>query len=214
MVVEEDGTDDEQNREPGEAIHGHAPFEPDPSRNIPKPGPIPMNATRIPRNNRSDDGSTRRNSRQHVKDQAPELEEQHIKSLKQEHYASHCQMCLCERKPSELAPAESYVEHEEVRRKVVEAHHVDLKSSGGARHAGNLILLCKLHHDNYGRRLTRRRVLNALRDGALEKDILFNTASRTRTIRGPVVKIEILDTGETISLFFTQEHADFWLNLG
>jgi hypothetical protein len=38
---------------------------------------------------------------------------------------------------------------------VVEAHHVDLKSVGGARHAGNLILLCNLHHDNYGRRLTR-----------------------------------------------------------
>ena len=210
----EDGTDDEQNREPGEAIRGHAPFEPDPSRNIPKPSPLPTNVARTPRSNRPDDSSTRHNSRQHVEDQALELEEQHIKSLKQEQYASHCQMCLCERAPSELAPAKSYVEWEEVRRKVVEAHHVDPKSGGGARHAGNLILLCKLHHDNYGRRLTRESVLNALRAGALEKDISFDTVDHTGMIHGHVAKIVIPDTGKTISLFFTQEHADFWLNLG
>ena len=50
-------------------------------------------------------------------------------------------MCLCERTPRELAPPGSYIQWEEVRRRVVEAHHVDLKSAGGARHAGNLILL-------------------------------------------------------------------------
>src|SRR5207249_9198612 len=85
----------------------------------------------------------------------PELEKEHIEALKRDHYASHCQICLCERSPQELAPTGSYIEWEEVRRRVVEAHHLDLKSAGGVRHAGNLILLCKLHHDNFGRRLTR-----------------------------------------------------------
>ena len=57
----EDGRDDEQNRELGEVIHGDASFEPDPSRNIPKPSPLPMNAVRTPQSSRSDYSSTGHN---------------------------------------------------------------------------------------------------------------------------------------------------------
>ncbi len=56
--------------------------------------------------------------------------------------------CVCASARTQvLASPDSYIQWEEVCRRVVEAHHVDLKSAGGARHAGNLILLCKFHHD-------------------------------------------------------------------
>ena len=122
-------------------------------------------------------------------------------------------MSLCERPPRELAPAGSYIEWEEVRRRVVEAHHVDLKSAGGARHAGNLILLCKLHHDNYGRRLTRAAVSAALQGETNEKLIRFGAAGDSVSeVKGRQIQLVIPDTGEIVGVFFTNEHADYWLS--
>ena len=120
-------------------------------------------------------------------------------------------MCLCERPPLELAPAGSYVQYEEVRRRVVEAHHVDLESAGGARHAGNLILLCKQHHDNFGRRLTRPAVTTALRSDAKEKNIRFGLDSE---LKGQQIKLVLPDTGKVVELFFTDDHADYWRSQG
>ena len=121
-------------------------------------------------------------------------------------------MCLCKRPPQELAPVGSYIEWEEVRRHVVEAHHVDLKSAGGARHAGNLILLCKLHHDNYGRRLTRVAVTDALQGEKKDKVIRFGKGSDASSeVKGQSMEIEIPDTGEVVEIFFTNDHADHWL---
>jgi hypothetical protein len=139
--------EDDGDADPGEAVFGHSPFEPDPSRNTPNPGPIssrPAGTSRTSGGSSGGSGGSGGNSKTKP---TPELEQEHIEGLKRSHYASHCQMCLCERAPRELAPPGSYIQWEEVRRRVVEAHHVDLKSAGGARHAGNLILLCKLHHD-------------------------------------------------------------------
>ena len=120
-------------------------------------------------------------------------------------------MCLCHRSPQELAPKQSYVEWEEVCRRVVEAHHVDLKSAGGARHAGNLVLLCKLHHDNYGRRLNRALIVEALQEQAVTKSITF-AENKNASVIGLVVTLLIPDTGDEVELFFTNEHAAFWLN--
>ncbi len=121
-------------------------------------------------------------------------------------------MCLCERLPAELAPVGSYVEWEEVRRRIVEAHHVDPKSGGGARHAGNLILLCKLHHDNYGRRLTRESLTIALRKAKLKKVVRFGAdGSSLSDLNGRVIEVAIPDTGEIVSIFFTNDHARYWL---
>jgi hypothetical protein len=101
---DEDGDD----AEPGEAIFGHSPFELDAARNVPKPAPLSSRPS-SPRRTRRDSaaGSNKGNA-----DAAPvpELEQQHIESLKRSHYASHCQRCLCERSPQELAPAGSYIE--------------------------------------------------------------------------------------------------------
>ena len=118
-------------------------------------------------------------------------------------------MCLCDQAPQELAPAGSYVQWEEVRRRVVEAHHVDPKSGGGARHAGNLILLCKQHHDNFGRRLTRTAVTTALRASPSERRIRFGVDSE---VKGQQIELEISDTGESVTLFFSNHHADYWLS--
>ena len=147
---DEEGVD----ADPGEAIFGHSPFEPDQARNTPHPRPISSKSAASPRQRDGWRRARRSHEDQEDSRPAPQLEKDHVESLKRDHYASHCQMCLCKRAPRTLAPAGSYIEWEEVRRRVVEAHHVDLKSAGGARHAGNLLLLCKLHHDNFGRRCT------------------------------------------------------------
>jgi len=204
---------DEEDADPGEAVFGHSPFEPDASRNTPKPGPISSRPSATSQRSTQRDASSGANKGQGDAKPAPELEKEHIESLKRSHYASHCQMCLCERPPHELAPAGSYIEWEEVRRRVVEAHHVDLKSAGGARHAGNLILLCKLHHDNYGQRLTRAAVMAALRGEKTDKLVHYgNSGDALSEVKGQTVEIVIPDTGEIVEIFFTDEHADFWLS--
>ena len=202
-----DMTNDENNALV-EAKGGHSPFTPDPERNRPKPRPISNEPRESPRRSKrqSDslgpDGGSR---------QTPDLEKEHIEELKHDHYASHCQMCLCERSPHELAPTGSYIEWEKVRRKVVEAHHPDLVSAGGERHAGNLILLCKLHHDNYGRQFTRAAVTAALRDSPKRMSICFGEDSH---VNGLQIEITISGTEEIVKLFFTDHHVEYWLSQG
>ena len=207
--IEDDNDEEGAAADPGEAILGHSPFEPDPARNTPRPRPISSKSAVSPRQR---DGRHRaRNSHedQETSRGALQREKQHIEWLKRDHYASHCQMCLCKRAPQTLAPAGSYIEWEEVRRRVVEAHHVDLKSAGGARHAGNLLLLCKLHHDNYGRRLTRGAVVAALRANVKDDNICFGEGSE---VNGKKIKLRITGSEEVVELFFTTDHAECWLS--
>ena len=194
--------------EAGEAIFGHSPFEPDPKRNIPAPSPISSRLEGTLPSSTSQDGASPPGEAGGRSEPTPKLEKEHVEKLKRDHYASHCQMCLCERPPGELAPKGSYIQWEEVRRRVVEAHHVNPKSGGGARHAGNLILLCKLHHDNFGRRIVRADVAMALRNDARKKSIRFGVNSE---VRGRQIKLQIPDTGEIVELFFTNDHAEYWL---
>ena len=198
---------DAQN-ELGEAEGGHFPFEPDPGRNTPNPGPMTNEPAGSSPGSGSGSGSTGSGGRGSPR-QTPELEKKHIEELKRDHYASHCQMCLCERSPLELAPAGSYIEWEEVRRKVVQAHHPDLVAAGGARHAGNLILLCALHHDNYGPQLTRAGITAALRDSPKEMSICFGVDS---LVNGQQIELTISGTGEIVKLFFTDYHVKHWLS--
>ena len=189
-----------------EAVIGHAPFELDLTRNLPDPSPISTIPTRNIQQNR---GSRKKSESTGNINQTPEIEKEHIEVLKSEQYASHCQICLSKLTPKELAPKGSYVYGEEVRRSVIHAHHVDPKSGGGARHAGNLILLCKYHHENYGRRLTRHRVTKALREISNPQTIRFGENHR---VEGKLIKYTIPDDAETIKIFFTNHHAEYWLN--
>ena len=207
-TTNEENLDGEATGALGEAELGHSPFEPDPNRNRPKPETISTKPTESPRRPKEHPRSTNSggsSSPRHV----PDTEKKHIETLKRDHYASHCQMCLCERLPQELAPAGSYIEWEEVRRKVVEAHHPDLVSAGGARHAGNLILLCKFHHDNYGRQFTRAGVTAALQSSPKETSICFGEDS---SVSGQQIEIAISGTGEVVKLFFTDHHVEYWLS--
>ena len=138
----------------------------------------------------------------------PAIERMHKEELKRR-YASHCQMCLCDSLPQELAPAGSYIEPDEVRRSVIDAHHVDAKAGGGAQHGGNLILLCTLHHRNLGARLTRSLVTTALRGKPQKATKRFPGDA---VAEGRVVELELGDTGEVIHLFFTDDHAEYWLS--
>ena len=210
-AVEEGRRDehDDVDAELGEAPAGHTPFEPNPARNSPKPRPLPSESGGLsPTSTRNDDTPDSSGDGDGPR-QTPQLERKHIDALKRDHYTSHCQMCLCERSPQELAPTGSYVEWEEVRRSIVEAHHPDLVSAGGTRHAGNLILLCKLHHDNYGRQLSRARVTAALRGSPKEQAISFGQDTE---VRGRQIELEISGTGEVIKLFFTDHHIEYWLS--
>ena len=202
------GNDGEANGRLGESGGGHSPFIPDPTRNIPKFHPM-SNEPVGPRGRSRGQPGTPGTGRGGSPRQASDFEKKQIEELKLDQYASHCQMCLCKRSPLELAPAGSYIEWEEVRRKVMEAHHPDLVSIGGARHAGNLILLCKLHHDNYGRQFTRARVTAALRDNPKGKSICFGDDSH---VKGQQIKLKISGTGEVIKLFFTDHHIEYWLS--
>ena len=205
----DDGKD--ADTDPGEAGPGHSPFKPDATRNTPTPGPIPTNLAGTPRRPSRKENTPSPSGDGDDSGTAPEFEKRQVEDMKRNQYASHCQMCLCEHLPRKLAPAGSYIEWEEVRRRVVEAHHVDLKSAGGARHAGNLILLCKLHHDNFGRRLTRTTVTDALSTSAREKHIRFGAGSDSE-VKGKQIEVTIPDTGEIIKLFFTDPHAGYWLS--
>ena len=200
---------DDGDSEPGEALHGHSPFTPDPTRNVPKPRPIPTNAEGRTRRPSPPNDPAHQDQYEHDSQPTPPFEAEQTKALKRDQYASHCQMCLCRQSPKELAPNGSYVQWEEVRRRIVEAHHVDPKSGGGARHAGNLILLCKLHHDNYGRRLSRAAITDALRSNSKEMYVDFGMDAK---VKGQRVELTISDTDEVMTLFFTDYHATYWLS--
>ena len=118
-------------------------------------------------------------------------------------------MCLCERSPQQLAPAGSYIESEEVRQSIVHAHHTDPVSAGGVRHAGNMILLCKLHHDNYGGQFTRAGIGAALRDNPKNVSVHYDGDSH---VNGRQIELTISRTGEVVKLFFTEYHIEYWLS--
>lgn len=192
----------------GETGGGHNPFEPDPDRNSPEPGPLsnaPLNWPGRPTGQPGSSGSSGDQSSRPT----PALERIQIAELREEHYASHCQMCLCASSPQRLAPAGSYIESEEVRRKVVEAHHADSVSAGGVRHAGNIILLCKLHHENYGGKFTRAGISAALQDNPKEISVSFNGDTH---VNGRQIELLISETGEVVKLFFTEHHFEYWLS--
>ena len=107
----------------------HAISKPDPSKNVPKPGPIPRGA-----------GSIRRvDKARHEKGRTQSvIENAQIDDLKENQYAWHCQACIAGTDPLTLAPVASYVEVSENRRPMMHAHHCDHVSASGARHVGNI----------------------------------------------------------------------------
>jgi hypothetical protein len=140
-----------------------------------------------------------------------EEEEQKL-SLKEKHYALHCQACLGRYDAIQAAPPQSYVYLPRARRKIVEAHHVDHLQNSGAIGAKNLLVLCNFHHDYLGDRLSSVIIKDAL---AIAQRVTRNFPSNAdgttfTTLQGLLVQIK-LDAGDvSTELFFTDEHAKAW----
>jgi hypothetical protein len=191
---------------PTETFPTHHPYNPSQAPNIPNPGTIPTalppNIQRVRFPNRSTPASPRCD--------VP-LESAQKADLKEKQYAWHCQICLAIKAPSELAPAGSYVELAVNRQKIMEAHHPDHVAAGGARDAGNLLVLCYKHHHEFGNTLNREVITNALADTATSKTISFRNGDRNVEVKGCLATVRI--TERTVRLFFTAEHKEHWLSI-
>ena len=73
-----------------------------------------------------------------------------------------------------------------------------------------MILLCKFHHNNFGRRFARAAIARALRGESEGKTIRFGGNQAGSDVQGQVVKVAIADSDEVVELFFTNEHASYW----
>jgi hypothetical protein len=131
--------------------------------------------------------------------------------LKTDHYASHCQIELARRSPEELAPIGSYAQHAENRIRMLEGHHPDKTSAGGARHAGNLLILSKVNHDGIGTRLSRADITQALRDRWTPNRIA--RADGSTWLEGGIAQAVDRVSSEPIPIFFTNWHRDYWLKM-
>lgn len=174
----------------------------DPAVNIPKPGPIPQGDDVMGRS-----ATTRSNHRR----PPSATENTQITDLKEKQYAWHCQACLAGNEPMTLAPPSSYVEASENRRKIMEAQHCDHVSAGGARHAGNIILLCRYHHLDFGDAVTRTEITRALSQ-ASPRELMFDPEiGAASPLQGKVVTILPPQRHKPVVLFFTDQHARYWL---
>lgn len=204
---EEEGED--TGAEPGGTERTHRGGYSDPSKNLPEPGKVPSDIAgsgKYPDDRGKGDGDGRK---------SPRIEEIQIEDLKQNHYAWHCQICLTERTIEQLAPVNSYAEIQENRSRIIVAHHADQVNAGGARHAGNILILCNYHHRFLGDRISRQDVTKALRETASDYQVVFGTHIHGKTIKkkvpGKIVTIVIPLQGERIKCFFTEHHAEYWI---
>lgn len=188
----------------GETPVGHHDWRPDPSKNIPAPTPIKD----LPKKN----ASTRNTGKRKHQRAAVPNEAEHIHNLKERQYAWHCQVALAGDKPSILAPKRSYAEFQENRKRLIDAHHPDLVEAGGARHAGNVLILSHLSHHRYGRHISRQSITEALRAGGVLRSVQYGSGKERVVVEGVVITLDLPAIGERVSLFFTDEHREYWLS--
>lgn len=218
----EDPTDGEEEKPlgdgevtPGEpAKHGHG-LSPDKLHPItPSPGPladiggapndpVPKNQKKRGKRAKSSTAS-RRNSIE---------EAEQIFELKEKHYAWHCQACLGQYQAIQAAPPRSYVSVHSIRRKLVEAHHVDHLQNEGAVGAKNLVVLCAFHHDYLGDHLSSDVIKDALAKAEPATRLFPVDADGNSfvTCEGIITNIKIDTSGTTTKLYFTHQHAKAWL---
>lgn len=194
---------DSTNGSPTATTAIHPEPKSNPSINVPKPGPIPQDQGVIRRVQKKKRGDSRTQS---VDENAQ------IDDLKANQYAWHCQACIAVTELHTLAPHASYAAIHENRRRIIHAHHCDHESAGGARHAGNILLLCAYHHLSFGDAFTRNEVTRSF-DQAVNSTLTFNSGNGlSRAIQGKVVTIHPAQLETSVTFFFTIEHADYWLS--
>ena len=197
------------NGEPFATTARHPQPNRDPARNVPVPGPIPTAA-----DGRRAERVRASGPRGATRVQTPE-ESAQIEEIKARQYAWHCQRCLGISAPGVLAPSASYVARYENRRHVMYAHHCDHVSAGGARHAGNLLLLCQYHHWELGDAFSRVDIVRALVKGRSHR-LAFEVEGdgRSCSVEGRLVEVRLPQREGAISLYFTEPHARYWLAKG
>ena len=174
----------------------------DPSRNVPKPGPIPSGPETITPVKRAA-GTARLQSAE---------ENAQINDLKEKQYAWHCQACVAETDPRTLAPSASYAAVSQNRSPMMQAHHCDHVNAGGARHVGNILLLCRYHHLALGDAVSRLEIIQAFSQARGHR-LTFDSANGVpNLLEGKVITIHPPQRKESISLFFTAEHSGYWLD--
>ena len=176
--------------------------QPDPSKNVPKPGPIPTGSGTIKPVKKAPPGTTRPQSTE---------ENAQIDDLKEKQYAWHCQACVAGKEPRTLAPLSSYAAITQNRSPMMQAHHCDHVNAGGARHAGNILLLCRYHHLAFGDAVSRVEVIQALGQARIHRLTFGSDNGVTNTLEGKVVTVHPPQRPDSISLFFTTTHANYWL---
>ena len=176
--------------------------QPDPSKNVPKPGPIPTGPGTIKPVKKAPPGTARPQSTE---------ENAQIDDLKEKQYAWHCQACVAGTEPRTLAPLSSYAAITQNRSPMMQAHHCDHVNAGGARHAGNILLLCRYHHLALGDAVSRAEVIQALGQARIHGLTFDSGNGVTNTLEGKVVTVHPPQRQGSISLFFTATHADYWL---
>jgi|RhiMetdeSRZDD1v2_1073273.scaffolds.fasta_scaffold21955_7 hypothetical protein len=210
----------------GETRRTHGKGKRESSAGVPNPGTIPTESRGTSnfraRGSRQAPRTNSEPRRRASKHQGPEAgrsiveeEAMQVEDLKQNQYAWHCQVCLGMSQPAQLAPAQSYAARRLNRQKMVEVHHVDQVHAGGARHAGNLLLLCHHHHDHLGDAMSRQEVARALRiatQGAKRRFWAASGGQRSRIVDGYIASVPLLSRDDSIAIFFTVSHADFWLH--
>ena len=207
-AVDEDGEletateTDEEGDELAETAGTHPIPQPDPSKNVPKPGPIPTGSGAITAVKRGPRGTARPQSTE---------ENAQIEDLKKKQYAWHCQACVAEAEPKILAPSASYAAISQNRSLMMQAHHCDQVNAGGARHVGNILLLCRYHHLALGDAVSRLEVIQALSQARDRRLSFDSTNGVSNTLKGKVITIHPPQREESVSLFFTAQHSGYWL---
>lgn len=210
---ESSAEDSSEQSQPGETSQTHRPVEPDLSKNLPRPGPIPQNEAAAQQRGIRTGARETRSTGARQRDSV-EIENLHRADLKQNQYAWHCQVCLATRSPRELAPEGSYVAFAENRHRLIEAHHADQLHSNGARHAGNLLVLCHHHHHQLGNALSRDLLTSALRACVRAKNVTFFSGDATadrRVVAGQIVSVAPPTLARKVKFFFTTAHREHWL---
>jgi hypothetical protein len=213
--------DDDDHGDVTEKKKAHIDIEDNPDENTPDPSKLPEDEGNPTTGGTTTKGTTggsgngkggsRGTSRVESKKEKRQKE-----ALKKDHYAYHCQICLAGNKPDELAPATSYVANSNHRKRIIEASHIDPVHGQGARHAGNMLILCAYHHHKYGDTMSRQDVIDSLKSpDAIDTNVNFSVkkdgVKHKKSVKGKVTSIKLPLSGKEVHCFFTRFHADYWL---
>jgi hypothetical protein len=216
---DENSDQDEDKGEPKEAEpprpgHGISKAKMEPI--VPKPNPLGdiSDETKMSGKKQPQFKGTRAPSSTDHRRNSIEEEEQKLE-LKQNHYAWHCQACLGRYDAIKAAPSQSYVYLPSIRRRLIEAHHVDHLQNKGVIGAKNLIVLCTFHHDYLGDRLSSMAIKGALATAKRVTRTFPSNAEGTtfNKLEGWLAEIIIDSEVDKLPLFFTDQHAEAWVRL-